>query len=108
MGYDIVRTAGALLMAIGTWRARMMPEPRDEPAARPPLRSLGFAIVPLLVPPAILATDLALGQEPKTLAVLVGMLALVAIAFVRTTRLLRSESQARAEAAAARDVALDV
>ncbi|MBZ5741343.1 hybrid sensor histidine kinase/response regulator [Nocardioides mangrovi] len=67
---------------------------------------LFIAVVPLLVPTTVwqLAVALDLTVDPSTL--LLGTLVLTVLTFVRTLRLLRSESEARAELAAARDAAL--
>ncbi len=104
---DVGWMLGSLLIGSATLRPLAPPEPVIETVPRRPLRKLGIAVAPLLVPPLLLLADEALGHEPKPVAALVGMLALVALAFVRTARLLQSEARARAELAAARDAALE-
>ncbi|GAA1156875.1 hypothetical protein GCM10009606_38590 [Nocardioides aquiterrae] len=105
---DVGWMLGSLLLASATLRAAAPPEDVDaEDAPAHPLRKLGIAIGPLLVPPVLLLTNAVLSRDPKAVAVLVSMFALVALAFVRTARLLRSEARARAELAAARDAALE-
>ncbi|WP_155992405.1 hybrid sensor histidine kinase/response regulator [Nocardioides sp. URHA0032] len=105
---DIGWMLGGLLMATSTLRGQAPPDdtPGDE-AVEHPLRKLGIAIGPLLVPPLLLIADAVLSHDPKAIAVLVGMFALVGLAFVRTARLLQSEARVRAQLAAARDAALE-
>jgi signal transduction histidine kinase/DNA-binding response OmpR family regulator len=106
---DVGWMLGGMLMASSTLRPQGLPE-AETPAEleeRPALGKLMLAIGPLLVPPVLLLVDALLGRQLKPVAVLVGMLTLVGIAFVRTARLLRSESAARRDLAAARDEALE-
>ncbi|GAB6986453.1 hybrid sensor histidine kinase/response regulator [Nocardioides pyridinolyticus] len=98
---------GAMLMATSTLRPQAPPEAERPEGEQHPLARLGIAIGPLLVPPVLLLVDSVLRRDPKPIAVLVGMFALIAIAFARTARLLRSEARARAALAAARDAALE-
>ena len=67
---------------------------------------LGIATIPLLVPPALLLVSQAGGREIRTVEGAAGMLALIALTFIRIARLLASETRARAELALARDAAL--
>jgi signal transduction histidine kinase/CheY-like chemotaxis protein len=98
---------GAALVAAATWRPVTTVEPGDEPSeARTPLGQLGIAIVPLAVPPLLLLGNDLAGREPPLRMAVGAMLALLAIAFVRTYRLLRSERLAHVELASARDQAL--
>ncbi len=109
---------GGALMAAATWRpAPATTEPASEPASEPtteqtteqvrsPLGQLGIAIVPLAVPPVLLLGNDLAGRDPQVSSAMVAMLALLAIAFVRTARLLGSERRTRAELASARDEAL--
>jgi two-component system sensor histidine kinase/response regulator len=99
---------GAALLAASPWRpvATALPEPASVDV-RTPLGQLGIAIVPLAVPlPLLLGNDLD-GRDPQLPVAVAAMLALIAIAFVRTYRLLVSERQTRIELAFARDQALD-
>jgi two-component system, sensor histidine kinase and response regulator len=98
---DVGWMLGALLIARSTWRrpAPLAVEPGGVDAtARNSLGKVGIAIVPLLVPPAIeLFNDLQ-GRSDNPFEAIIGMAFLLALAFARTARLLRSESRARAEA----------
>ena len=105
---DVGWMLGAMLLATATLRPQVQPgEESLESATAHPLRKLGIAIGPLLVPPVLLLTNAVLSRDPKAVAVLVSMFALVGLAFVRTARLLQSEARARADLAAARDAALE-
>ncbi|ABL80633.1 MULTISPECIES: response regulator [unclassified Nocardioides] len=106
---DIGWMVGAILMSTATLRPVSPPTPEtaEPPSHRAPLGRLGIAIVPLLVPPAIMIVNQAIGRSPHVVEVSVGMTALVAIAFVRMGRMLQWEVVARRELAAARDVALE-
>jgi signal transduction histidine kinase len=67
---------------------------------------LVIAVCPLLAPPALeLIADLR-GQEDRPWQLLIGMAAVMALAFVRTARLLLSEQRAHRELEVARDAAL--
>ncbi|MCW2775550.1 MAG: hybrid sensor histidine kinase/response regulator [Nocardioides sp.] len=106
---DVGWIVGGVLMATSTWRGQAPPEPETQAEldARAPLGKLGIAILPLLVPPALLlAADLS-GSPVRPVEAVVGMVLLAAIAFTRTARLLRSEGRSRAELAASRDAALE-
>jgi signal transduction histidine kinase/CheY-like chemotaxis protein len=100
---------GGVLMATSIWRSEASPVPggATEAAAPSSLRKLGIAILPLLVPAAFLVVNDLSGQHVHLLGSAVATALLVALAFVRTARLLRSESRARAELAEARDLALE-
>jgi two-component system, sensor histidine kinase and response regulator len=106
---DVGWMLGAMLMATATLRGRALPVPDapDGAEIRPATGQLLIAIGPLLLPPALRVVGVVLGGGITPAAALFATLALIAIAFVRMARLLRSESRARAELAAARDVALD-
>ena len=108
MVLDVGWMLGAMLIATSTLRPQAPPQEEDvEQAVAHPMRKLGIAIGPLLVPPVLLLANAVLSQDPKAVAVLVGMFALVALTFARTARMLRSEARARAELASARDAALE-
>jgi two-component system sensor histidine kinase/response regulator len=111
--YDIGWMVGAMLMALGAWRPRLL---ADAPAAIDGdeahsdghlLGRLGIAILPLLVPPALELLDVIRGRTSQPAQTLVGLGLLLVLAFVRTARLLRSEAHARADARVARDAALE-
>jgi two-component system, sensor histidine kinase and response regulator len=99
----------AMLLATATLRPLEPPltaAPLD-PELRRTRGKLLIAIVPLLVPNALSSLGARLGLDIDPSTILLGTVALVALALVRTARLLRSESQARTELAAARDAALE-
>ena len=105
---DVGWMLGAMLVATSTLRPQGPPRAEDvEAAVRHPMRKLGIAIGPLLVPPVLLLANAVLSHDPEAVAVLVGMFALVGLTFARTARMLRSEARAREELAAARDAALE-
>lgn len=105
---DIGWMLGGMLIATSTLRPQGPPRAEDvEGALQHPMRKLGIAIGPLLVPPVLLLANAVLSEDPKAVAVMVGMFALVGLTFARMTRMLRSEARARAELAAARDAALE-
>ncbi|GAA4712266.1 hypothetical protein GCM10023349_34110 [Nocardioides conyzicola] len=98
-----------MVLATATLRPPVPPvaaAPLD-PEHRRTLGKLLIAIVPLLVPTALWSFGAGVGLHINPSTMLLGTLALVALTFVRTARLLRSESEARSELAAARDAALD-
>jgi two-component system sensor histidine kinase/response regulator len=98
---------GASMVAGATWRPTVSVDAEvAPPEARTPLGQLGIAIVPLAVPPLVLLGNDLLGRAQPLRMAVGSMLALLAIAFVRTYRLLRSERLAHLELAAARDAAL--
>jgi two-component system sensor histidine kinase/response regulator len=100
---------GSVLIATSTWRPQVAPPPETtaELANRSSFGKLAIAIGPLLVPPALLLISALSGRHLHPVETVVGMTLLVAIAYARTSRLLRSESRARAELADARDAALE-
>ncbi|MCB8958156.1 MAG: response regulator [Nocardioides sp.] len=105
---DIGWMLGGMLIATSTLRPQLPPEAEDTAdSVAHPMRKLGIAIGPLLVPPVLLLANAVLSQDPKAVAVLVGMFALIGLTFARTARILRSEARARAELATARDAALE-
>ncbi|GAA4380425.1 hybrid sensor histidine kinase/response regulator [Nocardioides caricicola] len=106
---DVGWMLGSMLMASATWRRQAVPEPEevDEVAFRSPLRTLSIAILPLMVPPALLLVSDLAGERADAVEIVVGMAALALLTFARTARLLRSETRARTDLAAARDEALD-
>jgi two-component system sensor histidine kinase/response regulator len=106
---DVGWMVGGVLMATSTWRHQAPPEVETQAEfdARPPLGKLGVAIVPLVVPPALLLFADLSGRHVHPLEAVVGMALLAALAFARTAMLLQSEGRARAQLAAARDAALE-
>ncbi len=102
---------GAVLMACGFRnRAQTDPLTRDLRAEDREVEAtatrIGIAIVPMLVPPALVVYDVTVGNEVAPWPLAVGMTMLGGLAILRTSRLLRSEREALAAAADARDEAL--
>ena len=122
LGYLVETSVGLVhaLLSVG-WmlasgffaRAASAPlPPFDQPLAHAGARRavtgrLAIATLPLLVPPALLAADQLRGADTDPWAMLVGLAALVALAVVRTARLLLAQRRALAELEVARDAALD-
>ncbi|SDD47480.1 hybrid sensor histidine kinase/response regulator [Nocardioides lianchengensis] len=98
----------ALLAAAALTPARALPEPAPVVSSRAAmLRRLAVAVLPLLVPPLLLALDAARDVPLDPTAQLVGLTVLLALGFVRTARLLESERRAQVELVGARDAALE-
>ena len=98
---------GCVLMARGFATNRKQAEALDDHESETTMTKLGIAIVPLVVPPALVLIDVRLGLGVQPFQLALGMGILLVLAYVRTARLLRSERQARRELAEARDVALE-
>jgi PAS domain S-box-containing protein len=103
---DVAWMVGGVFMATAAWRPALpvvetTKGARDELETSSPLWRLGIAIVPLLVPPGLLLLNHLLGRHIHPLQAVIGMTILAAIAYVRTARLLRSESRASAAAVSA-------
>jgi two-component system, sensor histidine kinase and response regulator len=105
---DVGWMAGSVLMGAATLRPWGTSVPGSGVArdVGPAYGKLGIAVLPLLVPPGLLLLDSVQVRPLRPTAALVGMIVLVLLTFVRMARLLRSASQARAELATARDVAV--
>jgi signal transduction histidine kinase len=103
---DAAWMVGPVLMARSAWLDRDAPADKEDSSALGGW-ALAVAVGPLFVPPTLeLLADLR--DEPdQPLQLFVGMLAVTALAFVRTARLIRSEGGARRELEAARDTALE-
>ena len=98
---------GSALMAVSTWRRWQPPAEADVvPSSRTVVGRLTVAALPLLLPPALIAVAYVRGLEVRPIEGAVAMLALVAVAFLRTARLLLAERETLAELARARDEAL--
>ena len=106
--FDVGWMVGAVLIATATLRPQvpLEPEPDLLTPARTRLGQLGIAVLPLFVPPLVVVYNHVADREVRPVGATVGLLALVAVVFVRTSRLLLSESRARAALAVARDEAL--
>lgn len=99
--------AAAVLMAAACWSSRYdtaAPLPQADPAASAP--QLVLAVSPLLVPPLLEVVADLRGEADRPGRLLVTMTLLVALAFVRTRRLVHSERAALEELQQARDQAL--
>jgi two-component system, sensor histidine kinase and response regulator len=104
---DVGWMVGGLLMATSTQRRPAGPERVELPRPnRAPLGQLGLAVLPLLVPPALLVAAHVRGNEVGVAEGVVGMLVVVAVTVLRIWRLLAAEAQVRDELAVARDAAL--
>jgi signal transduction histidine kinase len=100
-------TVAPALMACAVWRGRPARTPATDSAmATGWLGSLLAAGLPLVVPPALELTADLRGQDDHPWQLLVGMVVVIALALVRTGRLVRSEQQAQRELEVARDAAL--
>lgn len=99
--FDLVWLLGSTFLATATFRPWRAPRRRAAPGDGMPLRRLVLAVLPLLVPPAMLVLDQMIGQQPVSVTeAVIGMGVLALLTFVRTARLLHLE-------AAARDAALE-
>jgi len=100
---------GAMLMCVSAWRpSDTAPDAAsDEVASSHPFWGLGLATIPILFPLGLhFLADLR-GKEERILATLVSVCVLLVLSFLRSARLLQSESRARTEARASRDAAVD-
>ena len=106
---DLGWMLGTALMAHSTWRRWTPPVAEvDVPVDRRGyVGQLLMAVLPLLVPPALeLIADLR-GRDDQPAQLFVGMVLVLALAFIRTGRLLRSERRALIDLEEARDAALE-
>jgi two-component system, sensor histidine kinase and response regulator len=105
---DVGWMVGGILMATSIWRRADREQPAEEPrAVRTPLGQLGLAVLPLLVPPALLVVDDLRGREIHApTGLVVGLLVVTATVVLRIWRLLVAETEMRRELAVARDDAL--
>ena len=105
---DLLWVVGAGLLAISTFRRPPAPgQAVAESEVQLPLRKLVLAVLPLVVPPAVLALSEYVDHGPISVAeAVIGMSLLALVTFARTARLVQLENAGRAELAAARDEAL--
>ena len=97
-----------VLVARAAWRVDDgRPPSAGPPIGGGPVTQLVIAIGPLLVPPALEITADLRGEPDQPLLFLTGTATLIALAVVRTARLLRREDRARLELEEARDAALE-
>jgi len=105
---DAAWMVAPVLLARAAWRAHeIRSDASDRAAVGGRTAQLVVAVGALAVPAALdIANDLR-GEPNQPYLLLIGTAALIALAFVRTARLLGSEARARRELEEARDVALD-
>ena len=97
---------GAVLMARG-FRTHRTRDNIDHHESETTFTKLGIAILPLVVPPALVLIDVRIGLGVQPIQLAIGTTILLVLAFIRTARLLRSEREARRELAETRDTALE-
>ncbi|MEP9364193.1 ATP-binding protein [Nocardioides sp. CN2-186] len=96
-----------VLIARSAWRTRpVVPTAPRAGAVGGWVVPMMIAVCPLLIPPGLeLVADLR-GRPDHPFQLLIGMAAVITLAFVRTGRLIRSEQRAQRESEVARDAAL--
>ena len=99
---------GAILLTTAAWRrpGTAAAPVADDAAPAHPLRKLGIATTPFLVPLVLHFGDDLRGIDGHIAATMISVALLLGLSFVRSARLLQSESRARTEARASRDAAL--
>lgn len=103
---DAAWMTAAVLLSRAAWRVREVRPADDGDAAGGWVAQMLIAVCPLLIPPGLeLVADLR-GEPDQPAQLFVGMTLVIALAFVRTGRLLRSEQRALRELEGARDDAL--
>ncbi|MET1133928.1 MAG: ATP-binding protein [Aeromicrobium sp.] len=103
---DAAWMTAAVLLARAAWRVREVRPASDRDATSGWVAQMLIAVCPLLIPPGLeLVADLR-GEPDQPAQLFVGMALVIALAFVRTGRLLRSEQGALRELEHARDEAL--
>jgi signal transduction histidine kinase len=96
-----------VLMARAAWRSGLVTKEVADSSTSGGVAQLMLAVCPLLVPPTLeLVGDLR-GAPDNPLLLAIGTVVVVALAFVRTARLLRSEEHAQRQLERARDAALE-
>lgn len=104
---DAAWMAAVVLLGWAVTRVSLLPAPQATPWVGPSNDSrLALAILPLLVPPGLVVVEEALGRDSESWSLVVGTVVLIALAFVRTERLLASERRTLSELAVTRDAAL--
>ncbi len=105
---DALWMSGVALMAAVPWwqrrRSGRLLEGDDEDGSL--LGAVAIAVLPLLLPGILLLLDHAARADVRVVAAVVGLFALVGVAFVRTWRMLTAERRSKAQLADARDLAL--
>ncbi|WP_205471306.1 response regulator [Nocardioides sp. SYSU D00038] len=103
---DSLWTVAAVTLAASTFRGHVAGSSHE---SRPPdnlFTALLIANLPLLTPVVVLVLQVALDRETSTPGVVAMLVAVTALALLRTARVLAAERSARVELAAARDAAL--
>ena len=95
-----------VLMARAAWRTGLVTTELTDSWKTGWVARLMLAVCPLLVPPALELIGHLRGAPGNPLQLFIGTVVVVALAFVRTARLLRSEEHAHRELERARDAAL--
>jgi len=95
-----------VLMARAAWRSGLVTTGPTDSAKTGWVARLMLAVCPLLVPAALELISHLRGDPGNPLQLLVGTVVVVALALVRTSRLLRSEERTQRELERARDAAL--
>jgi len=105
---DLAWMVAPVLLARATWRdLDIRPDTSDAPVRIGWVGQLTVAVGALLVPAALeIVSDLR-GEPDQPVQLLIGTALLIALAFVRTARLIHSEERARRELEVARDAALE-
>jgi signal transduction histidine kinase len=97
-----------VLMARAAWRdSDVHPDTSGASALGGWMAQLMVAVAPLFVPPALELAAHLRGDPDEPLQLFIGTAVLIALAFVRTARLIRSEERAHRELEIARDAALE-
>ncbi|TPG19411.1 sensor histidine kinase [Pedococcus bigeumensis] len=96
-----------VLMARAAWRSGFETTEVADSSTGGRVPQLMVAVCPLLAPPALELIAHLRGAPDDPLQLFIGTTAVVALAFVRTARLLRSEEHAHRELEEARDAALE-
>jgi signal transduction histidine kinase len=105
---DVAWMVAPVLLARAAWRVcEIQPDAPGSSARGGWVAQLMVAVGALFVPAALELTSHVRGEEGSPLELFLGTAALIALAFVRTARLIRSEERAVRELEAARDLALE-
>ena len=96
-----------VLLARAAWRSGLVTTGPTDSSKTGWVAKLMLAVCPLLVPPTLELVGHLRGAPGNPLQLLIGTVVVVALAFVRTVRMIRSEEQAQRELERARDAALE-
>jgi signal transduction histidine kinase len=105
---DVCWMVAPVLIARSAWRVRdFQPDPSAEASDRGRSVQLLIAVIPLFVPPALEVVADWRGELHHPLQLFIGMTVLIALAFLRTSRLLQAQARHERELVSARDAALE-